>query len=295
VRWNPLTRFGTFVSPVVLAGATGAIAAAEGFSNAQAAGTAGAIALVGASALGGGVAAARSGIIRRPSQQEIELARQIRQGLTMLRDYLTQPAGEQRLPATPALLVQPDEKVQKWVTQLASLQELAEKFADKRLAAALSALVVAIQNIRAFVGRPQAELLALLEKEKAPETLRVLLIALLNLELTEEDRRTLLAVAEYGSGLTLEEAVRLLLISREHPEAVLTDASRAELLEAVRMYAGADKLAEFFLESGAPDVFRNLLDQGGVLAQEIFDRDELEKGLADAFWACNQVIGEPTK
>lgn len=62
-HWNPLARFGVFATPVVAAGAAGAIAATQGFSDAQAAGAAGAAAVVGVSALVGGVAAARKGII----------------------------------------------------------------------------------------------------------------------------------------------------------------------------------------------------------------------------------------
>lgn len=291
MRWNPLTRLGAFATPVVVAGATGAIAATQGFSDGQAAGAAGAVALVGVSALAGGVAAARSGIVRKPTSQEINQARQIRQGLTMLRDYLTQPTSQQHLPATPALLVQSDERVQKWVTQLSSLQQLADKFADKGLTAALSALVVTIQNIRAFVGRPQAELLNLLNEEEVPETRKALLIALLKLGLTEEDRKMLLT-AEGVTGLTLEEAVRLLLISREHNEPALSERSPDELLKAIRIYAEENQIAQFLLEPGVQDAFRNLMHQGGFLAQEIIDGDELEKEISVAVSACNQIIGE---
>jgi hypothetical protein len=301
-HWNPLARFGVFASPVVVASAAGAIAATQGFSDAQAAGTAGAAALVGVTALAGGVAAARKGIIRKPTRLEIALARQIREGLGRLRDILTQSVTGQRLPATPTLLVQADEEVEKWVTQLDNLQQKAATFADKRLAETLSEFVTIIQNQRAFMRRPQRELLSVLSGEKAPESLKILLMALLGpgLGLTEEDRNFLLTT-EGASGLTLEEAVRLLLVSRERKTGTLPVRPPGELLEAVRKYSEAANLPDilkypdFIRQSNAEEPFRKLMDEGGFLAQQIFNSDELEKSLAAAFWACDQIIGEDEK
>lgn len=284
-RLNPF-RTARAAAPVaagaVAAGAAvGALAGVEGLTPGSAAVVAGVT--VAASA----AAAVGSRIVRRPSAEELELASQIRNGLKKLQKYLTQSETGRRLPATGTLLTQPQDLVQQWTDQLKDESQIAGQFADDRLAIALSALHLTIRQLRAYPTRRQLELLKFASKSAASGSDVTLLIPLLEIDLTKKEEELLLRIAS-DDGLTLEEAIWLLMLMREYPEVIH---SLEKLLLEIRASSDDDRAERLLthVQAGSIDALQELLVKAVNIADEILGKDELEQRLGEALRACDSI------
>lgn len=282
MRWNPL-RMLTFTAPVAVGAASGAIAGAEGLSPGAAAAVAGATVAAGAAATVG------SRIMRRPSREERGQASQIRAGLLKLLERLTQSRAGRRLPATAIVLVQREDTVTRWTDQLKDESQVAGDWADDRLARALSNLRLAIQQQRAYCGQRQEEFLEIASQSAASESDTALLLALLSLELTKKEAELLLEVAP-NDGFTLQEAVWLLLLMREFPEA---SRSLEKLLLEIRDSSDEDRdeRVRVHVQASSIEAVIELLVKGITIVEEVFEVDELEQRIHEALWVCDSVIG----
>jgi hypothetical protein len=223
-------------------------------------------------------------IVRRPTGKELALASQIRNGLERLYEYLTQSETGQRLPATATLLIQPQDVVEQWIEEIEGERTVAGQFPDDRLAIALSALHLTIRQLRAFRTRRQIEFLKPAARDAKSDSDTALLISLLEIGITKKEAEQLLGLASNG-GLTLKEAVWLLLLIRSHPEAAH---SLEKLLQEIRTSSEDDRAERLLVhvEASSIDAMRELLAKGTGVVDEILSNDELEQRLSEEPVRC---------
>lgn len=275
---------GAAAAGAVAAGAAaGALAGTEGLTPGTAAAVAGVTAAASAAAFLGGR------IVRRPSDKEVGLASQIREGLEKLREYLTQSESGQRLPATATLLIQPKGVVGEWMDELEEERKAAEQFPDDRLEIALSRLRFTIGQLRAYRTRRQREFLTRGSRNATSDRDTALLTSLFEVGLTEKEADLLLRVASI-EGLTLKEAVWLLLLVRDHPEVAH---SLEKLLLEIRASSDDDRAEQLLPHVGnsSIDALQELLARGTGIVDEILSKDKLEQQLDEALQACDSIIG----
>jgi hypothetical protein len=285
-RFRPKAVAPVTAGVVLAAAGAGAVAGVEGLAIGSAAAVAG-TAVVGAAV---GTAAFFGGkrIIRRHTSKELELASQIQDGLETLLEFLTQSLTGKRLPATATLLIQPQEVVGPWMDQLEDEKQVAQQFPDDRLATSLSALRLKIGQLRAYRTSRQIEFLKFASENAASGSNAALLISLLGVGLTRKQAELLLRTAS-DDGLTLQEAVWLLLLIGDYPD---VNQWLEKLLLEIRASSDDDRAKELFalVQAGSIDALQELLAKGVDVVDEILSKDELEQRFKEALQACGSII-----
>lgn len=225
--------------------------------------------------------------MRRPNHTELEQTVQIHDGLLRLREFLTESHNDRHSPAIPALLAQEEDVVKRWTSQLENYERRVSDWPFREIPDALSTLHLTIENQWAFRNKRQNDLLRL--ADDASENSKVLLLALLNIDIADKEATRIIEIARDYGGLTLQEAIWLILLSRRFPEEV---GDLGKLLCQIRASddeSGAERLLSQITAQSA-DLLRQLLDDGAVLAEKILAPDELERRLQDAIGACDSVL-----